>query len=186
MPLDQQDVLDLGGGRVVETFLVRGHSLGGTVYLLKPDMVLFTGDAIGSGFGQAVASVERLKMIAEDSQKLVDHLKATLSPWERYGLKVFTGHWWQNVYGGFMSPNNARVDVGYLDWRFVQNVAMCANGILKGEWLAEASGLRYVGKMAYTDAWPSAQGRAIMVYGTGTIIIPLEVAYESAGLKMPQ
>jgi glyoxylase-like metal-dependent hydrolase (beta-lactamase superfamily II) len=176
---------DLGGGRIVDTFLVRGHSNGGTVYLLKGDMLLFTGDALGSGFGQAVASVERLKFIAEDAQKLVDHLSANFTPYERYALRVYTGHAWQNGYGGFMSPNNDRVDVGYLDWRFVQNVAACANGILKGKWLAEGSGLRYVGKMAYTDSWPSAAGRAIMVHGIGTIIIPLEVAYEAAGLKMP-
>ena len=76
--------------------------------------------------------------------------------------------------------------MGYLDWRFVQNVASCASGILGGKWLVEGSGLVQVGKMAYTDAWPGAAGQAIMVYGIGTIIIPLETAYEAAGLKMPQ
>jgi glyoxylase-like metal-dependent hydrolase (beta-lactamase superfamily II) len=177
---------DLGGGRIVKTFLVRGHSNGGTLYLLTKDMLLFTGDALGSGFGQAAATVERLKHIAEDTQRFVDYMLANFSPYERYALRVYTGHTWQNGYGGFMSPNNARVDVGYLDWRFVQNVAACANGILKGAWLAEGSGLRYVGKMTYTDAWPSAGGRAIMVYGIGTIIIPIEVAYDAAGLKMPR
>jgi hypothetical protein len=40
--------------------------------------------------------------------------------------------------------------------------------------------------MAYTDAWPSAKGKAIMVCGIGTIIIPLRQAYEAAGLKMPE
>lgn len=177
---------DLGGGRIVDTFLVRGHSLGGTVYLLKPDMLMFSGDALGSGFGQAVATVERLKMLAEDSQRLVDQIKANFSPYERYALRVYTGHAWQNVYGGFMHPNHDKVDVGYLDWRFVQNVAACANGILQGKWLVEGSGLHLVGKMAATDMWPSAAGRAIMVYGIGTVIIPLEVAYEAAGVKMPQ
>ncbi len=91
-------------------------------------------------------------------------------------LRVYTGHYWQNVYGGFMSPNLDRVDVGYLDWRFVQNVASCAEGILRGKWLVEGSDLRLVGKMTNTDAWPSANGRAIMVYGIGAIILPLETA----------
>ena len=177
---------DLGGGRTVETIPVRGHSSGGTVYLLKKDRLLFTGDAIGSGFGQSMRSVDRLRTFAEDTRALVDYITAQLTPYERYALRVYTGHTWQNVHGGFISPNKDKVDVGYLDWRFVQNVASCASGILGGKWLVEGSGLVQVGKMAYTDAWPGAAGQAIMVYGIGTIIIPLETAYEAAGLKMPQ
>ncbi len=176
---------DLGGGRVIKAIQVRGHSNGSSVYLLAPDMYLFTGDAIGSGFGQAFAQVDRLKMFAEDSKKLVDYIAGNFTPWQRYALKVFTGHSWQNTYGGWWSPNHAKVDVGYLDWRFVQDVASAANGILQGKWLVEGSGLQYVGKMEATDAWPTAAGRAIMVYGTGTVITTLETAYEAAGLKMP-
>jgi glyoxylase-like metal-dependent hydrolase (beta-lactamase superfamily II) len=181
-----QKTFDLGGGRTVETIVVRGHSNGGTVYLLKKDGLLFTGDALGSGFGQAFRSVDRLKVFAEDTRKLVDDVSSRLAPYERYALRVYTGHTWQNVYGGFMHPNKDKVDVGYLDWRFVQNVASCATGILAGKWQVEGSGLNHVGNMAYTDAWPGAAGQAIMVYGIGTIIIPLEAAYEAAGLKMPK
>jgi glyoxylase-like metal-dependent hydrolase (beta-lactamase superfamily II)/S-formylglutathione hydrolase FrmB len=177
---------DLGGGRVVETFLVRGHSNGGTVYMIKKDMIVFSGDALGSGFGQAFPTIEKLKQVAEDSQKLVEYLKTNFTPYQRYGLRVYTGHWWQNAYGGFLHPNKSPIDIGYLDWRFIQDVASCANGILKGKWLVDGSGIRYIGNMAYTDAWPSAEGRAIMVCGTGTIIIPLRQAYEAAGLKMPE
>ena len=177
---------DLGGGRTVETILVRGHSNGGTVYLLKKDRLLFTGDAIGSGFGQSFRSVDRLKVFADDARGLVSYLAANLAPYERYALRVYTGHTWQNVHGGFLSPNKENVDVGYLDWRFVQNVASCATGILAGKWLVEGSGLAHVGNMAYTDAWPGAAKQAIMLYGIGTIIIPLETAYEAAGLKMPR
>ena len=176
---------DLGGGRIVKALSVKGHSDGSSVYLLAPDMYLFTGDSLGSGFGQAFPTIPRLKMFAEESRQLVDYINAHFTPYERYALKVFTGHSWQNTYGGWWSPKHAKVDVGYLDWRFVQDVASCANGILKGEWLVPGSGLQYVGKMEYTDAWPTAGGRAIMVYGAGTIIIPLETAYEAAGLKMP-
>ncbi len=177
---------DLGGGRIVETFPVRGHSNGGTVYMIKKDMIVFSGDALGSGFGQAFPTIEKLKQVAEDSQKLVEYLKANFTPYERYGLRVYTGHWWQNAYGGFLHPNKSRIDIGYLDWRFIQDVASCSNGILQGKWLVDGSGVRYIGNMAYTDAWPSAEGRAIMVCGTGTIIIPLRQAYEAAGLKMPE
>ena len=112
--------------------------------------------------------------------------KPTYSPYERYGLRVYTGHWWQNAYGGFLHPNKAQIDVGYLDWRFIQDVATCSNGILQGKWLVDGSGVKYMGDMVDTDAWGSAAGRAIMVSGIGTIIIPLAQAYEAAGLKMPE
>ena len=125
-------------------------------------------------------------MFAEDTRALVDYVSSNFAPYQRYALRVYTGHTWQNVYGGFMGPNKDKVDVGYLDWRFVQNVASCASGILGGKWLVEGSGLNQVGTMAYTDAWPGAAGQAIVVYGIGTIIIPLEAAYEAAGLKMPK
>ena len=72
---------DLGGGHVVETFPVRGHSNGGTVYLLKKDSLVFSGDALGSGFGQAFGTVERLKQVAEDSQNLVNYIKANYAPY---------------------------------------------------------------------------------------------------------
>ena len=177
---------DLGGGRIVETFPVRGHSNGGTVYIIKKDMIVFSGDALGSGFGQAFSTVEKLKQVAGDSQKLVEYIKANYTPYERYGLRVYTGHSWQNAYGGFLHPNKSQIDIGYMDWRFLQDVASCANGILQGKWVVDGSGVRYIGNMAYTDAWPSAEGRAIMVCGTGTIILPLRQAYEAAGLKMPE
>ena len=181
-----QKSFDLGDGHIVETFLIRGHSNGGTVYIIKKDGLVFSGDALGSGFGQAFSTIEKLRQVAEDSQKLVDYIKANFSSYERYGLKVYTGHWWQNAYGGFLHPNKAQVDVGYLDWRFIQDVATCSNGIIKGLWLVDGSGVRYIGNMAYTDAWPWAAGNAIMVSGIGTIIIPLAKAYEAAGLKMPK
>ena len=49
-----------------------------------------------------------------------------------------------------------------------------------------AVGLSIWGIWSTTDAWGSAAGRAIMVSGIGTIIIPLAQAYEAAGLKMPE
>jgi hypothetical protein len=40
-----------------------------------------------------------------------------------------------------LHPQKASVDVGYLDWRFIQDVSACANGILQGKWLVEGSGI---------------------------------------------
>jgi hypothetical protein len=115
----------------------------------------------------------------------VNYIKGHYAPYERYLLRVYTGHGWQNAYGGFLHPNKASIDVGYLDWRFIQDVSACANGILQGKWLVEGSGINYMGNMLHTDAWGSAAGRAIMVSGIGTIILPLELAYQAAGLPVP-
>jgi glyoxylase-like metal-dependent hydrolase (beta-lactamase superfamily II) len=179
-----EKTFDLGGGKVIETFLVRGHSNGGTIFILKNDKVLFTGDALGSGLGQAFRSVQSLKLVAEDSKKLVDYIYANFSPYERYEMKVFTGHADQNKNAGYQSPNKKLADVGYLNWLFIQNVASCANGILEGKWLVERSGLHHLGDQS---PWRGGEGKwAIMVYGIGTILIPIEVAYESAGLEIPK
>ena len=72
------------------------------------------------------------------------------------------------------------LDLDYLDWRFVQDQALCANAILKGMWLVPDSGLR---QMEVTN---KQNGRRVnvMLYGIGAVEIPLEAAYEAAGLKM--
>jgi glyoxylase-like metal-dependent hydrolase (beta-lactamase superfamily II) len=170
---------DLGGGRIVDTFLVRGHSNGGTVYILRKDLLLFAGDALGFGVGISFATADRLKSFTEDSQKLVDYILANFSLYERSALRVYTGHASLTVYGGYRSPNLDNVDVAYLDWRFIQNMRSCAKAIAKGMWLVEGSGLRYVKRQPDSNS-------ATMVYGIGSITIPLEAAYEAAGLKMPK
>jgi glyoxylase-like metal-dependent hydrolase (beta-lactamase superfamily II) len=179
---------DLGGGRVVDTFMVRGHSGGAAVYILKKERMLFTGDALGSGFGVGVSSGERVRSMAEDTRKLVDYVVAIFPPYERYALQVYTGHSWQNGYGGSYKVGDTPVDVGYLDWRFVQDMSSCVNAIVKGEWLAEGSRLRFLEMSADTSRLPSNTGRGrrgYMVYGTGSLMITPEVAYDAAGLKPP-
>jgi glyoxylase-like metal-dependent hydrolase (beta-lactamase superfamily II) len=183
-----QKSFDLGGGRVVDTFLVRGHSSGAAVYVLKKDRMLFTGDALGSGFGVGVSSGEGVRNMAEDTRKLVDYVAANFSPYERYVLQVYTGHSWQNGYGGSYKVGDTPVDVGYLDWRFLQDMRSCVNAIVKGQWLAEGSRLRFLEMSADTSRMPSNAGRGnrgYMVYGVGSLMITPEVAHEAAGLKMP-
>lgn len=55
-------------------------------------------------------------------------------PYERYSLKVYTGHSVENRIPGFISPHHGRVDIDYLDWRFVQDQASCGSAILQGQW----------------------------------------------------
>jgi glyoxylase-like metal-dependent hydrolase (beta-lactamase superfamily II) len=171
---------DLGGGRALKPVLVRGHSNGCTAYLLAKDLMIFTGDSIGIGAGRSLRSAASLKVFAEDTQKLVDYLKANLSPYDRHALKVYTGHSVENPIAGFYSPNHPMLDIDHLDWRFIQDQALCANAILKGMWLVPDSGLR---QMEVTN---KQNGRRVnvMLYGIGAIEIPLEAVYEAAGLQM--
>ncbi len=178
----QTKTFDLGGGRVVKPLLVRGHSNGCTVYLLPSEMMLFTGDALGIGAGRSLRNAVALKVWAEDTQRLVGYMKANFTPYERYSLKVYTGHSVENPIPGFLSPNHGRVDIAYLDWRFVQDQASCGNAILKGHWLVPDSGLRYM------EVVNSQSGRevSLFTYGIGAVEMPVAEAYAAAGLKMPE
>jgi glyoxylase-like metal-dependent hydrolase (beta-lactamase superfamily II) len=173
---------DLGGGRVVKPILVRGHSPGGALYLLPGEMMLFSGDTLGIGAGRSLRTAAQLKVFAEDTQKLVDYIKANFTPYERYALKVYTGHSVENPIPGFISPNHGRVDIAYLDWRFVQDQASCGNGILKGQWLVPDSGLRH---MEVTNP-QSGRKVSLFTYGIGAVEIPIQEAYAAAGLEMPE
>lgn len=178
----QTKTFDLGGGRVVKPLLVRGHSNGCTVYLLPGEMMLFSGDALGIGAGRSLRTAAALEVWAEDTQKLVDYMKASFAPYERYALKVYTGHSVENPIPGFISPNHGRVDIAYLDWRFVQDQASCGNAIRKGMWLVPDSGLRYM------EVVNSQSGRkvSLFTYGIGAVEMPVQEAYAAAGLKVPE
>jgi len=173
---------DLGGGRVVKPLLVRGHSNGCTSYLLAKDLMLFTGDSIGIGAGRSLRSAASLKVFAEDTRRLVEYLQKNLTPFERHSLKVFTGHSVENPIAGFYSANHPMLDIDWLDWRFVQDQALCAAAILKGGWTEPDSGLRMM------EVTNKQTGRRVnvMLYGIGAIEIPVQAVYEAAGLALPQ
>lgn len=79
------------------------------------------------------------------------------------------------------------MDIGYLDWRFLQDTSSCADGVVKGKWLAEGSGFRVLEPSGARNASPAAGGKTVlMVYGTGSMTVPLKAAYDAAGLQMPQ
>ncbi len=187
-----EKTFELGGGRVVETFLVNGHTKGCTVYILHKEGMIFTGDCYGNGEGLGAGSADSIKTFAQSSQKFADYLLANFSPYERYALKVYSGHSWENGYQGFYREGITPVDVGYLDWRFLQNMASCANGIVKGRWLVEGSGLRYIEYSTdpnnghYNASAKPGQRRGAMIYGLGSMMGSLEAFYDAAGLKMPQ
>jgi glyoxylase-like metal-dependent hydrolase (beta-lactamase superfamily II) len=186
-----QKTFDLGG-RIVETFLLKGHTLGGTVYILKSENMLFSGDCFGNGEGLGMSTGERIKMFAQDSQRMADYVLVNFSPYERYTLRIYSGHSWENGNEG-IQVTSTPIDVGYLDWRFLQDIAACANGIVKGKWLVAGSGLRFVETTA-TDPRGGNSGRGggapgdkrgSMIYGIGSMMGSLQAAKDAAGIKIP-
>jgi glyoxylase-like metal-dependent hydrolase (beta-lactamase superfamily II) len=182
---------DLGGGRVVNTFLVKGHTNGGTVYILHKEGMLFTGDCFGNGEGLGMSTGPKIKDFAVDSERLVDYALVNFSPYERYTLRIYSGHSWENGFEGY-TLNKDPIDVGYLDWRFLQDMAACANGIVRGRWLVAGSGLRFVEWSAdpksnnYHPSVKPGEKRGMMIYGIGSMMGSLQAAYDAAGIQMPQ
>ena len=181
-----EKTFDLGGGRIIETFLVRGHSSGETVFLLKPDMMLFTGDAISPGprRKRELRSAEAFNQFREDINKLVGYIIDNFAPYDRYRLQVYTGHSAEMIF--HVTKTDVRdtmfEDAGYGEWRFVQDMANCVNGIASGIWLDKANGWHHF------EVAPGRNGekQIQIVYFLGAVIIPEEVAYSVSGMEMPE
>ena len=177
---------DLGGGRIVETFLLRGHSNGGTVFLLKPDMMLFTGDAISPGprRKRELRSAEALNNFTVDINNLIKNIKDNFAPYDRYRLQVYTGHSGEMMFHATKTDaaDTLPEDAGYGEWRFVQDMANVANAIKDGTWLDATMGF-------YHFEVPSGmnnQKQIQIVFYNGALILPEDVAYGASGMKVPE
>jgi glyoxylase-like metal-dependent hydrolase (beta-lactamase superfamily II) len=180
-----EKMFDLGGGRIVETFLLRGHSNGGTVFLLKPDMMLFTGDAISPGprRKRELRSAEAFNNFTVDINNLINNLKDNFAPYDRYRLQVYTGHSGEMMFHATKTDaaDTLPEDAGYGEWRFVQDMANVANAIKDGTWLDATKGF-------YHFEVPSGmnnQKQIQIVFYNGALILPEDVAYGASGMKVP-
>ena len=177
---------DLGGGRIVESFLLRGHSNGGTVFLLKPDMMLFTGDAISPGprRKRELRSAEAFNNFTVDINNLINNIKDNFAPYDRYRLQVYTGHSGEMMFHKTKTDaaDTLPEDAGYGEWRFVQDMANVANAIKDGTWLDATRGF-------YHFEVPSGmnnQKQIQIVFYNGALILPEDVAYGASGMKVPE
>ncbi len=180
-----EKTFDLGGGRIVETFLLRGHSNGGTVFLLKPDMMLFTGDAISPGprRKRELRSAEALNNFTADINSLVNKIRDNLAPFDRYRLQVYTGHSGEMMFHATKTdlPDSLPEDAGYGEWRFVQDMANVANAIKDGSWLDATRGFNHF----EVPAGINNQKQIQIVFYNGALILPEDVAYGASGMKVP-
>jgi len=90
--INEGEVFDLGGVRV-EAVAVPGHTDGSTVYLLKDQNLLFTGDAIGSGHGVWIFNTVGFNQYVSAVPHLIERLaERGVNPDK---LIVYGGHYWQ-------------------------------------------------------------------------------------------
>ncbi len=181
-----EKTFDLGGGRIVEAFLLRGHSNGGTVFLLKPDMMLFTGDAISPGprRKRELRSAEAFNNFTVDINNLVNNLKDNFAPYDRYRLQVYTGHSGEMMFHATKTdlPDTLPEDAGYGEWRFVQDMANVANAIKDGTWLDATRGFHHFEVPTGMNNPKQIQ----IVFYNGALILPEDVAYGASGMKVPE
>jgi glyoxylase-like metal-dependent hydrolase (beta-lactamase superfamily II) len=177
---------DLGGGRIVESFLLRGHSNGGTVFLLKPDMMLFTGDAISPGprRKRELRSAEAFNNFTVDINNLINNIKDNFAPYDRYRLQVYTGHSGEMMFHKTKTDaaDTLPEDAGYGEWRFVQDMANVANAIKDGTWLDATKGFYHF----EVPAGMNNQKQIQIVFFNGALILPEDVAYGASGMKVPE
>ena len=89
------DIIDLGGGVVIEVLEINGHSPGSVAYLDRTHNLCFTGDAIGSGAGVWMQVPGALDL--SEYKRNLEHLISRLSEEGLEDLWFLGGHRWQEL-----------------------------------------------------------------------------------------
>jgi len=90
-----QPSLDLGGGYVINSFELPGHTDHSTVFFLKGKDLLFTGDGIGSGHGVWIFSYQGFLQYKASINKLINYIENKANEVDSKKLLVYPGHYWQ-------------------------------------------------------------------------------------------
>ena len=87
--------LDLGGGFVIDTMEVPGHTDHSTLFFLKNKNLVFTGDAIGSGSGVWLFNYESFLTYRNGIENLITYLENPANHINPEKLEFHGGHAWQ-------------------------------------------------------------------------------------------
>lgn len=90
-----QPSLDLGGGYVINSVELPGHTNHSTVFFLKGKNLLFTGDGLGSGHGVWIFSYEGFLQYKASIDKLIGYIENKVNEVDTKKLLVYPGHYWQ-------------------------------------------------------------------------------------------
>lgn len=88
----ENESLDLGGGSLVNTVEVPGHTLHSTIFFPEGRNLVFTGDAIGSGSGVWLFNEESFYTYRESIKSLIKYLENTSNRVNTDKLRIFGGH----------------------------------------------------------------------------------------------
>jgi glyoxylase-like metal-dependent hydrolase (beta-lactamase superfamily II)/predicted esterase len=87
--------LDLGGQKIVETFLLPGHTKGSTLFFLKNENIVFTGDALGSGGGLWLFDYESFDRFSLNFRSFMEYIGDPGNNISEEELILWGGHSWQ-------------------------------------------------------------------------------------------
>ena len=90
-----QPSLELGGGYVINSLELPGHTDHSTVFFLRDRNLLFTGDGIGSGHGVWIFSYEGFLQYKTSIGKLIRYIENDANGVDPKKLLVYPGHYWQ-------------------------------------------------------------------------------------------
>ena len=87
--------MDLGGGYLITTTEVPGHTGHGTIFFIKGKNLAFTGDALGSGNGVWLFGYENFISYTNGIEKLIKYIEDPANKINREKLVIYGGHYWQ-------------------------------------------------------------------------------------------
>ncbi|HPF51462.1 MAG TPA: MBL fold metallo-hydrolase [Draconibacterium sp.] len=117
---DENASLDLGGGLVVNTMEVSGHTAHSTLFFLKGKNLVFTGDAIGSGNGVWLFNEESFYTYKNSIDKLIAYIENPSNSVNIDKLQIYGGHFWQGK------------QLGQLTSQYIYDMRTLINEIGKG------------------------------------------------------
>ncbi|MCF0159391.1 MAG: MBL fold metallo-hydrolase [Bacteroidaceae bacterium] len=85
---------DLGGMKV-NTLMVQGHTPGSMVFFVEGKDLCFTGDAVGSGSGVWLFTLEAFNQYGEGVRKLMEYITDPANGIDRQKLVLWGGHYHQ-------------------------------------------------------------------------------------------
>lgn len=118
--------IDLGGGMVIECVETPGHTPGSIVFFIKGHDIAFSGDAIGSGGGVWIFSLEGFKQYTVGVSRLISYINDPANKIDQQKLTFYGGHDWQ------------KKDMHRLDMQYLLDMQTLCELICKGEAEPEA------------------------------------------------
>ena len=91
----QNASLDLGGGMIIDTMELPGHTVHSTVFFLNSKNMLFSGDAIGSGSGVWLFNRESFYAYVKSIKNLIDYIEEPARNIDKEKFIIYGGHGWQ-------------------------------------------------------------------------------------------